>query len=63
MGLTSQAVPGEPVLELELRLGPGLGQGQQQQWEQKDPFLGCQDQASCEGLYFSEPAALLAFPG
>lgn len=41
MGLTSQGVPGEPVLQLELHLGSGLGQGQQQQWEQKDPFLGC----------------------
>lgn len=63
MGLTSQGVPGEPVLELELHLGPVLGQGQQQQWEQKGPSLGCQDQADCEGFYFSEPAALLAFPG
>lgn len=63
MGLIGQGVPGVPVLGLEQCLGPGLVQGQQQQWEQKDPFLGCQDQAGCEGSYFSEPATLLAFPG
>lgn len=63
MGLTGQGVPGGPELRLGLRLGPGVRQGQQQWREQQDPSLGCQDQAGCEGSYFSEPLHSWPFLG